>query len=261
MTGGDNHVPATRPARPATSGTAGPHPRDGTPADHRSGSRRRGSALEHAIFEATLAALNESGYTHLTMERVATLARTSKAALYRRWPGRAELVVDTIRYALPGEDLPDTGSLRADVLALLRMTAQRLAGPAGEAARGIIGESLRDAAHTQLARQRMIDTHPDHMRVILGRAVRRGEARADALRPHVADAGPALLQRHFLIHGTPIADEVIVSIVDDIVLPLAGAAPVDGRISDKSSGTTEITQALSGAPEERERPGARRKSR
>jgi len=180
--------------------------------------------LEQAIFEATLAALTETGYANLTMERIAARARTSKAALYRRWASRAELVVDTIRYALPGQDVPDTGSLRADVLQLLRLIATRLAGPAGEAARGLMAESLRDPSSTEVARQRMIQSHPEHMRVILRRAVERGEAGPHALLIRVADAGPALLQHHFLIHGAPIPDEVLVSITDEIVLPLATAA-------------------------------------
>src|ERR687884_1519309 len=104
------------------------------PTDHRKGPRRRGAALHRAIFEATLDELAEVGYAGLTMERIAERSRTSKASLYRRWPSRAELVADAVHSTHPDRnELPDTGDLRADVLALLRLAAGRIAGPAGEA--------------------------------------------------------------------------------------------------------------------------------
>jgi AcrR family transcriptional regulator len=194
--------------------------------DHRKGPRRRGAVLHRAIFEATLDELAEVGYAGLTMERIAERARTGKASVYRRWPTRAELVMDAVRSIYPEpEDLPDTGDLRADVLGLLRLAADRIAGPAGEAARGLIGETLRDPRLTRAARERMIQTHPQLMLHILRRAAARGEVRLQALTPRIANVGPALLQHHFLIHGAPVPDRVIVEIVDDVVMPLVQAVP------------------------------------
>jgi AcrR family transcriptional regulator len=189
--------------------------------DHRKGPRRRGAALHRAIFEATLDELAEVGYAGLTMERIAERSRTSKASLYRRWPSRAELVVDAVRSTYPDRDeLPDTGDLRADILGLLRLAADRIAGPAGEAARGLIVETLRDPELTRAARERMIQAHPQPMLHILRRAAARGHVRREALTPRIANVGTALLQHHFLIHGAPVPDAVIVEIVDDVVLPL-----------------------------------------
>jgi AcrR family transcriptional regulator len=105
--------------------------------DHRKQPRRRGEALNAAIFRATLDELAEVGYAKLTMERVAERARTGKASLYRRWPSRMELAMDAVYHALPDPaSPPDTGSLRGDLLALLRRNGELLAGPAGEALRG-----------------------------------------------------------------------------------------------------------------------------
>ena len=74
---------------------------------------------EQEILGATLEILVEAGYDRLTMDAVATRARASKATLYRRWNGKATLVID----ALMSQKAPlvapvDTGSLRGDLLAM-----------------------------------------------------------------------------------------------------------------------------------------------
>ena len=71
---------------------------------------------ELEILEATLEVLDEVGYDLLTMDAVATRAKASKATLYRRWKGKPELVVAAIM-AHKGEPVvPDTGTLRGDLL-------------------------------------------------------------------------------------------------------------------------------------------------
>ncbi|MQA86063.1 MAG: TetR family transcriptional regulator [Streptosporangiales bacterium] len=196
------------------------------PFDHRKGPRRRGDTLHNAIFEATLEELAEVGYAELTMERVAARARASKASLYRRWSSRAELVADAVRHVAPSRDeLPDTGDVRTDLLALLRYAASWLSGPAGEAARGLIAEALRDPELTKAVRARFIESGSDFVLDILRRGATRGEVRPGALTPRVAAVGPALLRQHFLIHGAPVPDEVIVEIVDDVLMPLVRSNP------------------------------------
>lgn len=63
--------------------------------------RRRGEVLERALYDATLAELESAGYGGLTMEGIAARAQTGKAALYRRWAGKRELVLAAVQYALP----------------------------------------------------------------------------------------------------------------------------------------------------------------
>jgi AcrR family transcriptional regulator len=194
--------------------------------DHRSQPRRRGDALHAAIFQATLDELAERGYAKLTMERVAERARASKASLYRRWPTRIELAMDAVYHALPDPAAPpDTGTLRGDLLASLRASAEALAGPAGEAMRGLISDVLRDPATTRQVRQHSQGTGRKVMQEITRRAAERGEIDASVLTPRRLETGQALLRTHFLFNGVPIPDEVIVEIVDEVVLPLFGAAP------------------------------------
>lgn len=201
------------------------------PADHRTRPRRRGEVLYAAIFEATLAELAEVGYSRLAMERIAARARTSKASLYTRWPNRAELVVAALRHRHGGpEPVPDTGSLREDVLTLLRRGAARLDGIFGEAVRGLMAETLTDPDRTASIRGNMFVARDRIMREILDRAVDRGEISATAVTPRVVGLAPALVDHHFLIHGAPIPDELLTDIVDEILLPLLTTDKPRGKV-------------------------------
>jgi AcrR family transcriptional regulator len=197
--------------------------------DHRKRPRRRGKALDDAIFLATLDELAETGYANLTMEGVAERARAGKASLYRRWPTRVELVMDAVYHAFPDPSTPvDTGGLRGDLLAALREAAELLAGPAGEALRAVLSDVLRDPARTAEARRRSQGRGRRAMREIARRAAERGEIDLAAVTPRRQEAGLALLRHHFLFNGVPIPDSVIVEIVDDVLLPLfRTSAPSD----------------------------------
>jgi AcrR family transcriptional regulator len=189
--------------------------------DHRSLPRRRGKALEEAILAATLAELAEFGYAGLTMERVAERAKTGKASVYRRWPGRIELVLDAIYHAAPDlADPPDTGSLRGDLLALMRGAARLLDGPVGEAMRGLMVEVSGNATLMARLRGHSQSASRTAMQEIARRAAARREIGDEPVKPRRLEVGQAMLRQQFLLHGLPIPDRVIVEIVDDVLLPL-----------------------------------------
>src|ERR1700678_4695128 len=83
--------------------------------------RRRGEELEAALLEAAWAELVEAGFARLTMESVAARAKTGVAVLYRRWPHKDDLVLAAIRHygTTRPVEIPDTGSLRGDMFALI----------------------------------------------------------------------------------------------------------------------------------------------
>ena len=189
--------------------------------DHRTRPRRRGDALNRAIHEATLDELAELGYAKLTIERVALRAGASKASVYRRWPSRMELALDAVQHLAPDPAaIPDTGSLRGDALAFIRGMADLLAGPAGEALRGLLGDALADPARTLALRRHSRGTGHRAMQEIVRRAVERGEIQSAAITPRRLDVAQAMLREQFLFHGPPVPDAAIVEIVDEIVLPL-----------------------------------------
>ncbi len=220
--------------RASSTGEAGPAgaavPADRVvPADYRRAPRRRGQTLERAIYDATLAELREVGYLNLSMERVAQRARTGNASLYRRWPSRAELVIDAVSSLVPQrEQIPDTGSVRGDLLALLRLTCARQAGPAGEVMRGVIAESPGND-RVQTARARLADQRVAQVLAVLRRGADRGEVRPGAVAPVVAAVAPLLVIGLFLLRGEPVTDQTLTEIVDQVMLPLVQARPEAGR--------------------------------
>jgi AcrR family transcriptional regulator len=203
-------------AAPADPATAPPCP----PPTVRT--RRRGQALEQAIFDAVLDQLQAVGYVGLTMEGVAARAQTGKAALYRRWPRKEDLVVDAVEHVLPSaSDLPDSGELREDLLELLRRLTAVLNSPAGCALQCLMSETERDESFARLLHERVKEPRKRMFLDLLARGAERGQVRPGAATQLVAEVGPAMVMQRFLADGAPVPDDYVVSVVDDVVLPLA----------------------------------------
>ena len=189
--------------------------------DHRTRPRRRGPTLDAAILRATIAEIDQHGYADLSIERVAERARASKASVYRRWPSKVALVLAAVYHQLPDTAAaPDTGSLRGDLLALFRSAARLLAGPSGVAIRGLVSDALRDPELAGELRGYTRERSVSALREVLRQAGQRGELSPEAITPRQLEAGLSVLRFHFLVHGAPIADTVVVEIVDEVVLPL-----------------------------------------
>ncbi|MCE4941709.1 TetR/AcrR family transcriptional regulator [Streptomyces albulus] len=181
---------------------------------------------------ATLEELSETGYAALSMERVATRARTGKAALYRRWSNRAELVVEACRLAGVAKiDPPDTGALRTDVIDLMQQIAAKVASPLGGILRGLLAEMTRDPDFAKLVRESVHTVGPVSLRAILERAVERGEIEPWILDSRRATVATDLLRNEFLLFGAPVSDSAITDIVDDVYLPLI-LHPAPGRAGE-----------------------------
>ncbi len=200
-------------------------------AQHTGGqTRRRGAALEAALLDAAWAELQSVGYAALTMEAVADRAGTSRAVIYRRWRNRPELVIAAMRRHLPmlSGEIPDTGSLRGDVLAVLRRESQRLAQVGSETVYGLLGEYLSNAGTFGRVQDEVLHIGAEVMTTILNRAAARGEARPGV--PLRVATLPTDLFRHELFrYRTPPGEQVIEEIVDEVFLPLvAVSAPAGG---------------------------------
>jgi AcrR family transcriptional regulator len=183
--------------------------------------RRRGQTLERAIFDAVLDQLQAVGYVGLTMEGVAARAHTGKAALYRRWPRKEDLVVDALEHALPSPtDLPDHGDVRDDLLDLLRRMTAMLNSPTGCALQCLMSETERDESFARLLHERVKEPRKRMFLDLLIRGADRGQVRSAAVTQLVAEAGPALVMQRFLAEGPPVPDDYVVSVLDEVVMPL-----------------------------------------
>ncbi|MFD3657755.1 TetR/AcrR family transcriptional regulator [Streptomyces sp. NPDC058620] len=138
--------------------------------------RPRSAAADEAILEATRASLVDLGWSKLTMGDVALRAGVAKTTLYRRWAGKNELVVDAVAVLFDELELPDLGSLSADVQGVVLQFAALLERPETKTAlMAVVAESTRDEA----LRTRIRDSIVERQKrlVLLGRqrAQQRGE--------------------------------------------------------------------------------------
>ncbi len=185
------------------------------------GSRRRGQTLELAIFDAVIAELAGTGYDTFSMESVAARAHTGKAALYRRWSSKQDLVLDALYFHMPPIiDPPDTGSVRGDLLALLGRMAQTMSSPAGCAMQYVISSLKRHPDMAEAVFTKVIEPRQQLLIDAMRRGAERGEVRPDAVSRLVAEVGPSLIVQRFVAEGPPITQEMVEEIVDEVVMPL-----------------------------------------
>lgn len=186
--------------------------------------RRHGEQLRAALLAAAWDELAEVGYARLTMESVAVRARTSEPVLYRRWANKDQLVLAAIEHRRKANPVavPDTGTLRGDLIAQLTALSETLAGfyaiAAAAAFSGLlagVGLTPAEARENAMGAQRL-----PRVRLIYQRAHDRGEIDMETI-PSAVLAMPFDLVRHdMLMTLEPLKPARIQSIVDELFLPL-----------------------------------------
>lgn len=174
---------------------------------------------EQEILDATIDILAEVGYDRLTMDAVATRAKASKATLYRRWNGKAQLVIDALISEKEPMSAPDTGNLRDDLLGafcgLGGLTDARQIAILGS----VITAMARDEEFAEAFRRDFIGPKKELSSRMFARAQERGEIRKDFDLELIAAALPGIcLHRTFLLGELPTA-ELVEKVIDQIILP------------------------------------------
>jgi AcrR family transcriptional regulator len=189
----------------------------------------RGAPREEAILRATLALLAESGYDQVTIDAVAARARCSKATIYRRWPGKAPLVITAVRrYAGHQETAPpDTGSLRSDLIATLAAMRASLAGQDAALILGLLIAMRRDPELATAVREQVLDAKREVLGAVVARAVARGDVPAGADTALVAEISSAALFSRLLVTGEPLDDAFVQHFVDAVLLPVLRSQPLN----------------------------------
>jgi AcrR family transcriptional regulator len=168
-----------------------------------------------AVIAATLAELVDRGYSGVSLDGVAGRAAVHKTTVYRRWRTKEALVLDAmLAQASQTVAVPDTGSLRGDLLELARRSAAIQTSPAGEAVvRAVAGEA--PANHRMAAASRRFWAERLRLdRTILQRARDRGEIGAATPHRPVIEALLGPLYFRLLVTGEPLDDEFIDGVVD-----------------------------------------------
>src|ERR1017187_2466021 len=143
--------------------------------------RPRSERSHRAIIDATNELLKERGFVDLTIDEVAQRAKGSKTTIYRRWPTKGTLVFEAFSAEfLARQPLPDTGSLRGDLLAALRAWIRVVKGTVtGRTLIALIAEVQRDTELAGIWRERFIGPVRAQHRVMIDRAIERGEISPD----------------------------------------------------------------------------------
>ena len=186
--------------------------------------RRRGEVLRRAIFDAALEQLSTVGWKQMTMEGVAACAQTGKAALYRRWPSKEDLVMAALEDSLPlvSSTAPDRGHLRDDLIGLLDQMRTVMASQAGCALRAMLDEIEHEhsKAFHALIHQKVLEPGRQVLIGVLRRGLERGEVRAGADIELLADVGPAMMMYRAKVSGGEVTVEYPVRLVDEVLMPM-----------------------------------------
>jgi AcrR family transcriptional regulator len=174
---------------------------------------------EAQLLAVALRLLQERGYDGLTVEAVATEARSSKATIYRRWPSKEELVLAAfVEGTRSSQTPPRTGSLRSDLL-VIGASVCRHVGEHASTMRAVLAEMARSPALTAAFHERFVDHRRLVMEDVMSEAVARGEIDAEAVNPETYDLLQGYLVFRSLVSDVPPTEHTIHSLIDEIVMP------------------------------------------
>ncbi|MFG6445926.1 TetR/AcrR family transcriptional regulator [Microbacterium sp. P07] len=190
--------------------------------------RKRDHSRDSEILDAALEVLAEEGYDGMTIDMVAARARAGKATLYRRWPSKAELVLDAVacmkKADLDLEALPDTGTLRGDLVAMIKPPSIREAAKKMQIMAGVVSMLSRSPELAEAVRATIVEPRVAVNRFLFARAVERGEIQKERDVESVALVSPSMVAYRVLMTGEPVTREFLISLIDGVVLPALGVS-------------------------------------
>ena len=185
--------------------------------------RPRSEKARTAILDAATELLLEQGLEAVSMDEVAERADVSKATIYRWWPSKETLALDALyrEWDTAPPEAPDTGSLRDDLIALLRPWIRRVrARPYGRVVAELVAEAQTDPEFASIYQARFIAPRREPGGALLRRAIDRGELPADTDVDLALDLvyGPLF---HRLLHGhAPLNDRFVRDVVHAVLAGL-----------------------------------------
>ncbi len=194
--------------------------RDIPPADGPvSRGRPRSQEADRAILTATVDLLAERGLDGMSIEEVAARAGVGKATIYRRWPSKGLLALDAFVVSFAEQQpLPDTGTLRGDLVAALSAWVRAVTGTSmGRMLTGLIAEAQYDPELRAAWRDRVLEPLRAQYRIMLDRAAARGEIRLSVDQDVVLDLFFGSAQHRLLLGHLPLTEDFIDEVVDVIL--------------------------------------------
>jgi AcrR family transcriptional regulator len=178
------------------------------------------------ILDAALDVLAEEGFERMTIDMVAARAKAGKATLYRRWPSKTELVIDAVACMknsdIDFDDLPNTGTLRGDLVAMIKPPTLRDAEKKLRVMSGLVSLLARNPELAEAARLAVVAPRAEINRRMLQRAIDRGEIGADVDIATVASISPSMVTYRTIMLGKHVDREYLIGIIDKVILPAVG---------------------------------------
>lgn len=174
---------------------------------------------EVEVLKATLEVLNEVGYDKLTMDAVAARAKASKATLYRRWNGKESLVIEAFAHCKPPAQLPDTGTLRGDLIAATTRPGGEVSSSWSKSLAVILTALAHEPEFAEAFRRDIIGPKIARLRVLFERAQARGEIRSDIDLDMITPAMTGILLHRRFVLGLDAGPKVAAQIIDQLILP------------------------------------------
>ena len=184
--------------------------------------RKRDHTRDGVILHSTVAVLAERGYEGTTIDLVAAHAGMARATVYRRWPTKTDLVVDAVSHLSRGdvdvEHLPDTGTLRGDMLAMIRPFDDEQQQVHIQAVLGLMAVARIDDRLAEVTKNAGIGPWIEVNRLLIQRAVDRGEYPSPRDLDTLAEVIPMLCVSRAAQH-LPITREFSIALIDGVILP------------------------------------------
>ncbi|HZB92179.1 MAG TPA: TetR/AcrR family transcriptional regulator [Stellaceae bacterium] len=151
-----------------------------TAAARRGPGRKRDEATRQAILRAAYETLEADGYGGFTIEAVAARSGAAKTTIYRWWPSKGALAIDSFLALYNREaPYPRTRSAIEDLRAQLRLQAKVWGGRYGCIIAGIVAAGQSDPSTVELYRERLVKPRREEGRRLLQRGIDNGEFRPD----------------------------------------------------------------------------------
>jgi AcrR family transcriptional regulator len=197
--------------------------------------RPRSEKARKAILDAAAELLLAQGLEAVSMDAVADRAGVSKATIYRWWPTKETLALEALyqEWDTARPSPPDTGSLRGDLLALLRPWIRRVrARPYGRVVAALIAEAQTDPKFATEYHRRFVEPRREPARALFKHAIERGEIPAETKVEVALDLLYGSLY-HRLLHGHAPLDDRFVQDVVETALAGLGSAPAAATSKDE----------------------------
>ena len=191
--------------------------------------RKRDHSRDAIILEVTLEVLAEVGAAGLTMDAVAARAGAGKATIYRRWTSKTELVIDAVahmkRNQVDLERLPDTGTLRGDLLGLFKPQSIEEGERKLKIMTGLASLLAQDQALADAANAAVVQPWAEAHLALMRQAIERGEISSSADIGTLSQVIPSMAAYRTLVQRKSIDLDFLISMVDGVIMPALRTQP------------------------------------